>query len=295
MQKILLLSLLLAVLSGCRQEPAPAPTAPATAPPLSRSELNAVVENHLRQTNSVYDWNAAPAEVVWSALELSDHEAVLGYRPAGAADVPSRIHALDLRDGEWRRTRDELVSDLLAVTARATGKAITEEELFVAPEDGVLPILEVRILHPDVLTAFRERPEVRYLEPSNYTAEEIQLRSDSGCSEAPAADLDPEDYVTVAPGAKVGVELRAHGHPRGLVAQPGRQHRYLHHRSPVLTPNSRASTATSAAGGTWTGAASTNRASGAAVPTAPTTAAATAPRWPDSPRHRSLPPAAPWG
>ncbi len=189
------------LLVGCQREPTLTPAAAAA--DLTRGELNALVEDHLRRTNTVFDWNAAPTPVVWSALELSDHHAVLGYQPVGATDVRARIHELDLSSGEWQRTRDELISDLLAATARATGEPITEQELFVAPEDGVLPILEVRILHPTVLEAFRTRAEVRYLEPSNYGAAEVELRSDSGCSEAPAANVDAEDYSNVSPGAKV--------------------------------------------------------------------------------------------
>ena len=193
--------LLLLAFTGCQKDsliPADSPT-----DPLTRNELNALVDEQLRSTGRVFDWNEAADHTVWSALTLSDHQAVLGYQPEGFENIERRIHEIDVTRGEWKSTRDAILADLRSATQRLTGTAPTDEELFVAPEDGLLPILEVRILHPGVLAELRRRPDVRYLEPSNYTAAEIEFRSDSGCSGAPAADVDAEDYYTVAPGAKV--------------------------------------------------------------------------------------------
>ncbi|CAH0999174.1 hypothetical protein LEM8419_00471 [Neolewinella maritima] len=202
MQRLLPLALLLSLLfTGCQTgELQPETT---TSTPLTRSALNARVETHLQTTDEVFDWNAADVATVWSALRLSDHQAVLGYQPAGFTDLNAQIHTIDVTAGAWLQTRDELVSDLLAATARHTGKTVTEAELFVAPDDGVLPILEIRILHPEVLAEFRQRADVRYLEPSNYTLQEVQLRSGSGCGEAAPSAVPAADYTTVSPGAKV--------------------------------------------------------------------------------------------
>ena len=196
-----LLTLLALLVTAC--QPEDLQPEQVAADPLTRGELNALVEAHLQTTDRVFDWNAADDHTVWSALRLSDHEAALGYQPAGFTDLDGQIHTVDVSSGAWLQTRNELVSDLLAATARHTGKAITEAELFVAPEDGVLPILDIRVLHAEVLAEFRRRPEVRYLEPSNYTYTEVQLRNGSGCSEAPADDIPAADYTTVSPGAKV--------------------------------------------------------------------------------------------
>ena len=211
MQRLLTCLLLLLVFTACEKEVlAPAADAPV---PLTRAELNAVVEDHLQRTGRVFDWNQADDRTVWSALSLSDYEAVLGYQPAGETNVRERIHEIDVTGGKWKATRDALVAELRAVTARYTGAEPTDEELFVAPEDGVLPILEVRILHPDVLAQFRRRPEVRYLEPSNYGGDEVQFRSDSGCGGAPAANVNASDYTTAANGAKISWTFQEAGIP----------------------------------------------------------------------------------
>ena len=211
MQRLLPCLLLLLVFTACDKEAlAPAADVPE---PLTRAELNAVVEDHLLRTGEVFDWNRADDRTVWSALALSDHEAVLGYQPRGEENVRERIHEIDVTDGNWKATRDALVAELRSATERYTGVIPTDEELFVAPEDGILPILEVRILHPGVLADFRRRPEVRYLEPSNYSPEEVQFRSDSGCGGAPASNVNPSDYTTTENGAKVSWTFAAAGIP----------------------------------------------------------------------------------
>lgn len=203
MQRLLLCCALALALFSCQDELITPETAPEQQQtPLSRAEINAKVEAHLFAADDVFDWNETTDHMIWSALELSENEAALGYQPAGYQNLDETIHTIDVTSGEWKTTRDELVADLLEATERLTGQAVSEEELFVAPEDGVLPILEVKILHPGLLTEFRQRDEVRYLEPSNYSAEEIQLRSGSGCSEAPSSSISGGDSFTYN-GAKV--------------------------------------------------------------------------------------------
>lgn len=141
MQRILFACALALTLFSCQDEilnPETAPELQQT--PLSKAEINAIVEAHLFATDEVFDWNESTDLVVWSALELSRNEAALGYQPAGFQNLEETIHTIDVAAGEWKTTRDELVSDLLEATERLTGEAISEEDLFAAPEDGVLPI-----------------------------------------------------------------------------------------------------------------------------------------------------------
>ncbi|MEL7160857.1 MAG: protease, partial [Bacteroidota bacterium] len=199
MQRILIVCALAFTVFSCTEEALPTTVTPETdlqQTPLTKGEINKIVEAHLFATNDVYDWNDASDHVVWSALELSKYEAALGYQPAGYRNINETIHEIDVTAGAWKTTRDELVADLLSATERFTGEPITEEELFVAPEDEVLPILEVKVLHPGVLAEFRERPEVRYLEPSNYSATDVDFRSGSGCSEASSSNFSSGDRLS---------------------------------------------------------------------------------------------------
>ena len=171
--------------------------------PLSRTEINRAVEAHLQTNNTVYDWKEASDHLLWSALTVSEHHVAVGYQPAGFADLRDRIHEIDVNAGAWKQTRDELVTDLRAATERLTGQAISEEELLLVPDDGTLPVLEIKALHPGVVKEFRHRPEVRYFEPSNYEGGELTLRAGSGCSEAPENAINAADFRTISPGAKL--------------------------------------------------------------------------------------------
>lgn len=205
MKKLILGSALALSLFACQDDLVTPATSPETTTTelLSRSEINTLVEDHLQQTDQPYDWNAAPTQVIWSALAASQHHAVLGYQPRGFTGLDEVIHTIDVTTGDWKTTREALVQEALTLTQRLTGEALTVSDLLLAEDDGVLPVIEMKLLHPGVLEALRDRPEVRYLEPSNYTGGEITLRSGSGCSEAGSSNVNSADFTTIAPGAKV--------------------------------------------------------------------------------------------
>ena len=206
MQRILLCAALALTLCACQPD-ALAPTADVTEngspdATLSRADINTLVEEHLFATNEVYDWNEASDEVVWSALAHSNHEAAIGYQPVGYTDLAGTIHEVDVNAGDWATVRAALKNDLLAATRRLTGRDLTAADLFYVGDEEVLPHVELKILHPGIVSEFRNRPDVRYLEPTNYKGGEIDLRSGSGCSEAPSNTITSGDFSTIAPGAK---------------------------------------------------------------------------------------------
>ncbi|MEM6877537.1 MAG: S8 family serine peptidase [Bacteroidota bacterium] len=175
----------------------------AEGPTLSKAEINAAVEDHLFSTNEVFDWNTANDEMVFSGMAHGGHEAALGYQPAGFENLDQHIHEIDVTEGAWLDTRNQLMALLIAATERHTGQELTEEDLLVAPEDGVLPILEVKIFSQEILAELRGLPEVRYLEPSNYEPREVTLRSGAGCDISPNFSIPSADFTTVSPSAKV--------------------------------------------------------------------------------------------
>lgn len=195
---------LLLVLSSCSDELTPTTTTDVSVEKeiLTKAEINAQVERHLQETNTVFNWNEADPFTVYSAISHNNKEAAIGYQPAGFADLSDRIHEIDVTKGAWLATRNAIVERLISETERLTGKAMTEEELLAAPEDGVLPILEVKITHPELVKIFRELPEVRYFEPSGYEAAEVQLRSDAGCGISPNYNIPSADYTYTSPGGR---------------------------------------------------------------------------------------------
>lgn len=170
---------------------------------MPKSAINAIVEAHLQATNTVFDWNRATPEVVYSAIAHNNQEAVIGYQPAGFTNLAENIHSIDVTSGAWKATRNQLMERLRAETRRLTGTSFTDAELLAAPEDTNLPILEVKLLHPELIDIFRSLPEVRYLEPSGYEPADITLRSGSGCDISPASSIPSTDFSTTSSGAKI--------------------------------------------------------------------------------------------
>lgn len=208
MQRIIQLTLFLLLalaFTGCTDELARQqddPIVPAQEI-LPKSAINATVENHLQTTNTVFDWNDADPFLVYSAVAHNNQQAALGYQPAGFTNLAENIHAIEVTAGAWKATRDQLMQRLRSETERLTGTIVTEADLLAAPEDGVLPILEVKLLHPELVEIFRSLPEVRYLEPSGYEPAEVTFRSGSGCDISPASSIPSADFAMTSAGARI--------------------------------------------------------------------------------------------
>ncbi|MEL6142144.1 MAG: S8 family serine peptidase [Bacteroidota bacterium] len=207
MQRLLLYSLtiLLLTLTACADQftSEPADTVAPSQEILTKADINATVEAQLQRTNEVFDWNDADPFLAYSAMAHGGQEAALGYQPAGFANIDGRIHEIEVTRGAWKTTRDQLMERLITETERLTGQSVTEEDLIVAPEDGVLPIVEIKVLHPELVDIFRALPEVRYLEPNNYDPREITPRSGAGCDVQPSNNIPTDDYVNTSPGSKI--------------------------------------------------------------------------------------------
>lgn len=195
---------LLLFLLGCSREQLDESIQPATPGPiLTKAEINGIVDRHLQTTRTVYDWELASDEVLFSALHHGDFRAAIGYQPAGAENVRERIHEIDLQETAWRNARRRVLDRVLDETERLSGERPSEKDLLVAPEDGVLPILELYVRHPEIVAILRAMPEVRYLEPTDYDPEIASEKSDSGCDVTPDYNIPTADYVSTAPGVKI--------------------------------------------------------------------------------------------
>jgi hypothetical protein len=196
--------LCLLFLVGCSRESLDESIQPAVVDQiLPKTEINRIVAAHLQSTNTVYDWKLASDQVLFSALHHGQFRAAIGYRPAGVENVRERIHEIDLQEPAWQTARQRILDRVLAETERLGGERLSEKDIFVAPEDGVLPILELSIRHPELVELLRGMPEVRYLEPTDYDPVTISEKSGSGCDVSPDNSIETADFVSLSPGVKV--------------------------------------------------------------------------------------------
>lgn len=198
-----LLTLLVGACSKDRLAEAPAATENASREVLSRQSINDYVLEQLRE-KEIFRWDMADDHMLWSALTHGRYNAAIGYQPAGFKDIKDKIHLIDVQSDEWRQVRNRLVSFIVDETNRLfPGKSFTEADLITSPEDGVLPLFDITLLHPDLVTALRQMPEVRYVEPLDYSAEGVELRSDSGCGYSPDNNIPSADFTNTTPNAKI--------------------------------------------------------------------------------------------
>lgn len=170
----------------------------------SKEDINAFVLSQLQDKN-LFKWESMDDQLLWSAISHGNDIAAIGYQPEGFADIKDRIHEIDITTATWRNIRQDLIDFVVAETQRYfPNENITEEKLLMGqPIEEYIPAFDILIKHPAIVTALRQRADVRYLEPMNYSYHEVNDRSDSGCDVEPASNLPSADYTTTAPSAKI--------------------------------------------------------------------------------------------
>lgn len=199
---LLLAALVLAVFS-CSKDELGTPLEKQQAP-MTKAEMDAIIEETLLSTNTVYYWKEASDRMLWSASVRSDSVMSLGYQPAGFEGIHDRIHEIDLQSQAWAAARERLVAFIVTATNEAYPELeATADDLFFNLGNPYLPTLDVRIFNQAIVEELRKMPEVRYLEPMGYTMGELERRSDSGCGYSPASSIPASDFTNTSPNAKI--------------------------------------------------------------------------------------------
>ena len=210
MNRLTLSTALLALLLGsCQRQnddlQVPEPAADPTRA-LSMQQLDSQIMERLRATGH-YDWNEAPAHVVWSALTRSDYVLSVGYRPAGfSGPLPADMAT----NPAWIAARAQVLS-LILIEEQKADPDLTAEKL-VAFKESVLPVLDVTVHQLSTIEALRASGLVRYAEPMGYEpyhpgtvpnkGASSLLSSGCGNNTATAGLLAGTDYAVLSNGSK---------------------------------------------------------------------------------------------
>jgi subtilisin family serine protease len=169
--------------------------------PLTRTEINDFIIKKLNETNDVFHWTYADDHMLWSAVVQSDSLVTIGYKPAGLDRIDDIIHQISLNDDAWKTARNKILDYVVTETNRKYGQNYTAEELMPYGLQETLPYIDIRLYDQEMITAIRSMPEVRYLEPSGYSMEEVNFRSDSGCGSYDA-NVNSGDYQDISPTSR---------------------------------------------------------------------------------------------
>ena len=204
---LLAVALLALLVIGCSKDDALnqiiEPTQSTLQEPMPKAEINAFINQSLEK-NEVFRWEKASDFMLWSAIVQSDSIVAIGYQAPGTTNIKEKMHQINIQDDAWKQVKMEIIDLIVTETNNAfPNENYKAEDLLVFEEELILPVIDIKLFAPDLITKLRAMPEVRYVEPMGYIMEEIRDRSDSGCNVGPAGNLTSADYTTISPNVKV--------------------------------------------------------------------------------------------
>ncbi len=169
--------------------------------PLTRAEINDFVVKKLKETNEVFQWDYADDRMLWSAVVLSDSLVTIGYKPAEYDNIDPIIHQINVMDREWSAARNKILDYIVSETNRKYGQNYSAEDLMPYGLQQTLPYIDIRLFDQEMIAEIRQMEEVRYLEPTGYSMEAVNFRSDSGCGSYDA-NVNSADYQDISPTSR---------------------------------------------------------------------------------------------
>jgi subtilisin family serine protease len=172
--------------------------------PLAPVEINAIINRSLQETGT-FKWEDVDTYVLWSAVMNGGNILTVGYD-----SEPFTEH----RTGGSLNIKRDIVNLALDMESEAAAKVKNEKEIVVFDSE-VINYIDLHVTSIDLVEAIRYNPDVRYAEPSGYeyfAHEDIQ-KSSSGCNNTPA-NVNPADYVTIAPNAQQSWTYTKHNIPQ---------------------------------------------------------------------------------
>ena len=172
--------------------------------PLTRSEINSKIQQSIENTGD-FEWKNESAHTIWSALELGENILTVGY-----GNSPDNFE----RNSNSINIKESVLK--LALEKENQNQQKSTKDILVY-EDKDINVLDIKVENIETVKALLNNNNVRYIEPAAYTNidKTVQERSSSssGCGYS-SQSLNPNDYRTVSPGAKVPWSFDAHNIPQ---------------------------------------------------------------------------------
>ena len=219
---LLLLFGLLLTVNACKKQESTA-YAPNRAEAPDPTQLDAFIrENMLSEGEFIWAW--ASEDMIWTALANSDNLLSVGYRPAGMTGVEDRLHEIDINAPEWKAAREAVLALILESEQEINPGIALKDMIYY--QDGILPVVDVRVLNPATIGLLRRSPMLRYAEPMGYEpymTDRAAERSGSGCdSNNPESGLSsPADFTTISPNTKRSWNYTFHNIPQAWANSTG--------------------------------------------------------------------------
>jgi subtilisin family serine protease len=173
------------------------------------------IDAFIKQTISVehqFEWKSASDEMIWSALQESDHILSVGYKPAEENIELIKLESINISDAKWVNAKNEVLNLILAEEQKSD-KGISLNTI-IQWEENVLPVIDIRVESFATIQKLRASKFIRYAEPMGYEPKEVTAKvlSSSGCGSNVAEPglIANVDYTTILPASKESWNYQYH-------------------------------------------------------------------------------------
>jgi subtilisin family serine protease len=191
---------------------------------IAAADIDAFIKKQLAQNNE-FKWSSASDEMIWSALQQSDHILSVGYKPVAETNVEDKLAVIDISSASWKNAKQQLINVVLQGESktRAGLTAASVEEW----AENILPVMDIRVDNFETIQLLRASNLIRYIEPMGYepkrNSELESSLSSSGCGNnvGDASLVEGTDYSTITPNTKQSWNYAFHKIPNAWTKATG--------------------------------------------------------------------------
>jgi subtilisin family serine protease len=165
--------------------------------------INQFVVESVRKNNQVFDWATASDDLLYSALQNTDHMLAVGFKPENASNADAEQHNAAI-DSDWKAAKAILVKQIIDFEQKIN-PSVDYSKLEMGSDFDPINAFYIKIYGFETIQMLRQSPLVRYIYPTGFEPVDNQLvehRSSSGCDGYNGESLPNVNYTQVAPNAK---------------------------------------------------------------------------------------------
>ena len=192
---------------------------------LTTTELDAFIKQQIF-IHHQFEWKMATDQMIWSALQHTDHILSVGYTKDGVVNIDHLLPSINIAEKEWKQTKD-LVISMVLTSEKKLDESVTIKNI-IPWDEQVLPVIDILVKNPETIKLLRSSKYVRYAEPLGYEPQEAQLEfqkdnhpknataSSSGCGSntATLGLVQNVDYSLITPSSKQSWNYLYHNIPK---------------------------------------------------------------------------------
>jgi serine protease len=182
-----------------RLEKSPSELIPQPTTAYTIAEIDAFMEQKMKETRTVFNWESANDDMVFAALQHSGNMAAVGFKPKTATNEDAqRFNAAS--SSEWKQAKAALVALILNSEKNAFPND-KWSDFTIGDDFDELNGFYCKVRAFETVQLLRKSGMLRYFYPTDYSYEEHQTsnRSESGCSGYNGETLTTADYSLVSP------------------------------------------------------------------------------------------------